>query len=236
MSNSDTAKRAAAEAAARLVQDGMVVGLGSGSTLAHLVKALGRRVREEGLHIIGIPTSTETEALALMQGITLAELAETPIDLALDGADEVETGTLRLIKGLGGALLREKIVVESSKRFVVLGDASKIVATLGARAKLPVEVAQFGHRATAQRIAALGGQPVLRLEPGGLARETDGGNVIYDCGGFAPILDPFTLQRQLRSIAGVVETGLFLDRAEQAIIGAADGTVSVLRPLRPRGE
>lgn len=229
MGNGDTAKRAAAAAAAALVQDGMLVGLGSGSTLAFVVAELGRRVREEGLHLIGIPTSTQTEALALMQGITLAELADTAIDLALDGADEVETGTLRLIKGLGGALLREKIVVENSRRFVVVGDAGKIVATLGGRSKLPVEVVQFSHRATARRLAELGGQPTLRLDRAGRPFETDGGNVIYDCGGFAPIRDPFTLQRQLRAIAGVVESGLFLDCAEQAIIGAEDGTVSVLR-------
>ncbi len=236
MSNSETAKRAAAEAAAALVQSGMVVGLGSGSTLAHVVTALGRRVREEGLRIIGIPTSTETEALALASGITLADLAATDIDLAIDGADEVETGTLRLIKGLGAALLREKIVVQSSRRFVVVADASKIVTTLGSRAPLPVEVVRFGHGATARRLAGLGGKPVLRLDAAGEPRITDGGNVIYDCGGFAPIRDPFTLQRQLKAMAGVVESGLFLDCAEQAIIGAPDGTISTMRPLRPPGE
>jgi len=213
-----------------------VVGLGSGTTMVHAVKAIGRRVREEGLRIIGIPTSTEAEALALTSGITLAELGATPIDLDIDGADEVETGTLRLIKGLGGALLREKIVVQASRRFVVVADTSKIVAQLGSRSPLPVEVVRFGHGATARRLVELGGRPVLRLDPSGLARLTDGGNVIYDCGGFAPIRDPFTLQRQLRAIAGVVETGLFVDCAEQAIIGAEDGSVSVMRPLRPRGE
>ena len=236
MNPSDMAKRAAADAAVALVETGMVVGLGSGSTLAHVVAALGRRVREEGLRIIGIPTSTETEALALTSGITLAELDDTPIDLAIDGADEVETGTLRLIKGLGAALLREKIVVQASRRFVVVADASKIVVTLGARAPLPVEVVRFGHGATARRLTELGGMPVLRLDPSCLPRLTDGGNVIYDCPGFAPIRDPFTLQRQLRAIVGVVESGLFLDCAEQAIIGAADGSISVMRPLRPQGE
>ena len=120
---SDAAKRAAAEAAAALVQPGMVVGLGSGSTVVHLVNALGRRVREEGLRITGIPTSTETEALARANTIPLTDLDATDIDLAIDGADEVETGTLRLIKGLGAALLREKIVVQSSRRFVVVAPA-----------------------------------------------------------------------------------------------------------------
>jgi ribose 5-phosphate isomerase A len=228
MSGSDAAKRAAADAAAELVQDGMLVGLGSGSTAKHLVIAVGRRVRA-GLRIVGIPTSTETEALALANGITLAELATEMIDLTIDGADEVERGTLRLIKGLGGALLREKIIAESSRRFVVVADASKVVDTLGERAPLPVEVVRFGQGATARRLADLGGRPLLRRDHGGQPFVTDGGNVIYDCAGFAPIRDPFTLQRELHSIAGVVETGLFIDRAEQAIIGAPDGSVSVMR-------
>ncbi len=231
MKQGDMAKRAAADAAAALVQDGMVVGLGSGSTLAYVVAALGRRVRDEGLRIVGIPTSTETEALALAEGITLAELDGSQIiDLAIDGADEVETGTLRLIKGLGAALLREKIVVEASRRFVVVADGSKIVTHLGERAPLPVEVVRFGQGSTARRLGELGGKPVLRLDKSGQPRITDGGNVIYDCGGFAPIRDPFTLQRQLKAIAGVVESGLFLECAEQAIIGAADGSTHVMRP------
>jgi len=229
MSGHDAAKRAVGEAAALLVRDGMLVGLGSGTTVKFLVLALGRRVRD-GLRMVGVPTSIETEALALAHGITLADPEAAMIDLTIDGADEVERGTLRLIKGLGGALLREKIVAESSRRFVIVADESKIVATLGDLAPLPVEVARFGHLATARRIAELGGRPALRLDRGGAPFISDGGNMIFDCAGFAPIRDPFTLQRQLRAIAGVVETGLFIDRAEQAIIGAADGSVSVMRP------
>ncbi len=232
MSNADLAKRAAAEAAARLVENGMVVGLGSGSTVRHLVAALGRRVREEGLRMVGVPTSTETDALALTHGITLAEPDAAPIALAIDGADEVERGTLRLIKGLGGALLREKIVAEAAQRFVVIADASKLVDRLGEHAPLPVEVVRFGHAATARRLADLGGQPVLRRVQGETVFVTDGGNVIYDCAGFAPIRDPFTLQRQLGSIAGVVETGLFLEHADRALIGSPDGTVTVLEHVR----
>jgi ribose 5-phosphate isomerase A len=144
----EAAKLAAATAAAALVQSGMLVGLGSGSTVRHLVIALGRRVREEGLRIVGVPTSTETEALALAHGITLAEPDAALLDLAIDGADEVELGSLRLIKGLGGALLREKIVAESARRFVVVADASKLVDTLGSKAPLPVEVVRFGQGAT----------------------------------------------------------------------------------------
>jgi ribose 5-phosphate isomerase A len=229
MGGQDAGKRAAGEAAAALVGDGMLVGLGSGTTVKYVIEALGRRVRE-GLRIVGVPTSTETEALALANGITLAEADAAMIDLDIDGADEVERGTLRLIKGLGGALLREKIVAESSRRFVVVADASKLVAMLGDKAPLPVEVVRFGHLATARRLADLGARPVLRLDRGGAPFVTDGGNVIFDCPGFAPIRDPFTLQRQLRAIAGVVETGLFIDRAEQAIIGAPDGSARVLRP------
>jgi ribose 5-phosphate isomerase A len=193
----------------------------------HLIVALGQRVRE-GLRIVGVPTSTGTEALARAHGITLTEPATTPLDLAIDGADEVERGTLRLIKGLGGALLREKIIAEAARRFVVVADASKIVTMLGERAPLPVEVVRFGHVATGRRLEMLGGRPMLRAGGNGVPFVTDGGNVIFDCAGFAPIRDPFTLQRELRAIAGVVETGLFVDRAERAIVGAPDGSVSTM--------
>lgn len=228
MTGADQGKRAAAEAAAQLVESGMVVGLGSGSTVRFLIEALGRRVRDEGLRIVGIPTSTETDALALTHGITLAEPGAAPIELAIDGADEVEQGTLRLIKGLGGALLREKIVAQAARRFVVIADAGKVVSTLGARVPLPVEVVRFGHAATAQRLADLGGRPVLRRMQGETVFVTDGGNVIYDCTGFGPIRDPFTLQRELYAVAGVVETGLFLDCAERVLIGSPDGGVAVM--------
>ncbi|MDA8252602.1 MAG: ribose-5-phosphate isomerase RpiA [Rhodospirillales bacterium] len=228
MSGAEQAKRAAAEAAARLVEEGMLVGLGSGSTVRYLIEALGRRVREEGLSMVGIPTSTETDALALTHGITLAEPGAAPIALAIDGADEVERGTLRLIKGLGGALLREKIVAEAAARFVVIADASKVVERLGERAPLPVEVVRFGHAATARRLAELGGRPVLRRLRGEAVFVSDGGNVIYDCPGFTPIRDSFTLQRDLRAMAGVVETGLFAHHAGCALIGGADGRVTVM--------
>jgi ribose 5-phosphate isomerase A len=222
----DAAKRAAGEAAAALVEDGMVVGLGTGSTMHFAVEALGRR----NLRIIGVPTSRETEALAKRLGITVSEPIDRPIDLALDGADEVETGTLRLIKGHGGALLREKIVAEASRRFVVVADVTKVVPRLGVLAPLPVEVEQFGHVATAARIAALGGEPTLRMDANKQPVVTDGGNFLLDCDGFAPILDPFTLERSLRAVAGVIGTGLFLLPVEQALLGGDDGSVRVLRP------
>jgi ribose 5-phosphate isomerase A len=228
MNGMDAAKRAVGEAAAALIEDGMLVGLGSGSTASLMVRALGRRVREQGLRITGVPTSVDTENLARAEGIPLAELGTGRLDLVIDGADDIERGTLRLIKGLGGALLREKIVAEAGTRFVVIGDSSKVVATLGDRSPVPVEVVRFGQVATAGRLAALGGKPVLRLGRDGAPFVTDGGNVIYDCAGFAPIRDPFTLQRELKSIAGVVETGLFLNVAQQALIAAPDGSVTTL--------
>lgn len=220
----DDAKRAAGEAAALLVEDGMRVGLGTGSTMRHVVAALGRRA----LRIVGVPTSVETETQARALGIALDEPNSRPIDLAIDGADEVEIGTLRLIKGLGGALLREKIVAQTSRRFVIVADASKKVDRLGDRAPLPVEVVRYGHLATASRIGELGGAPILRMGAEGIPFVTDGGNLVYDCRGFAPILDPFTLQRALHAIAGVVETGLFLMRVEQAVIATESGAIETM--------
>jgi ribose 5-phosphate isomerase A len=222
----EAAKHSAAEAAAALVEDGMLVGLGSGTTMHHVVAALGRRKPR----ITGVPTSRETEAQARQLGIQTIEPADATLDLALDGADEIETSTMRLIKGHGGALLREKIVAEASRRFVIVADGSKIVERLGALAPLPVEITRFGHLRTASRVAALGCTPKLRPGADGAPFITDGGNYLLDCSGFAPILDPFTLERSLRAIAGVVGTGLFLLPVEQAIVGMDDGSVQVLRP------
>ena len=223
----EAAKHAAGEAAAALVEDGMLVGLGTGSTVRHLVAALGRRVRQDGLRITGVPTSLATAAQATELGIRLAE-PDGPIDLAIDGADEVERGTLRLIKGLGGALLREKIVAQLARRFVVVADSGKLVTRLGEHAPLPVEVTRFGLAATTRRVSEAGGAPVLRLGKDGAVFVTDGGNVILDCAGFAPINDPFTLTRTLRAIAGVIETGLFLQIATEALIARPDGGVERL--------
>jgi ribose 5-phosphate isomerase A len=185
-------------------------------------------VREEGLAFAGIPTSEATAARARALGLLIAA-PDTPCDLAIDGADQIERGTLRLLKGGGGALLREKIVAESAARFVVVADAAKLVGRLGTGFPLPVEVTPFGHEATARRIAALGGRPALRMA-GGTPFRTDNGNLILDCPGFAPIRDPFTLDRVLRSLAGVVCTGLFLLPVECAFIGHEDGRVEELRP------
>ena len=229
MSGADLQKRAAAEAAVALVEDDMTLGLGTGSTMKFALAALGRRVREEGLQIRGVATSLHTEEAARSVGIVLTDFASvSSLDLAIDGADEVESGTLRLIKGLGGALLREKVVAEAARRFVVVADASKLVRRLGEHAPVPVEVIRFGHEVTARRLSGLAGRPVLRLNQDQTPFITDNGNLIYDCH-MGPVGEAKSLAIALRSIAGVVEHGLFLEGVEQAIIGEADGSARVLR-------
>lgn len=225
---SEAGRRAAAEAAAALAEPGMRLGLGTGRTMEFVLRALARRIREEGLRVTGIPTSLATAARARALSIPLAE-PDAPCDLAIDGADQVERGSLRLLKGGGGALLREKIIAESAHRFVVVADAAKLVDHLGTGFPLPVEITPYGHALATHRIAALGGTPALRLRDGAPVA-TDNANLVLDCPGFAPIRDPFTLERSLRAIAGVVATGLFLLPVERALIGHEDGTVGDLRP------
>lgn len=164
LSQQDQWKKEAGEAAARLVENGMVVGLGTGSTAAFAVAALGRRVKQDGLRIVGIPTSERTTEQANTLRIPLTTFAEhTQIDLTIDGADEVLPGALYLIKGHGGALLREKIVAAASKRMAVVADDTKIVQRLGQLVAVPVEVVPFGWQVTARRLQELGGNPTMRL-------------------------------------------------------------------------
>jgi ribose 5-phosphate isomerase A len=228
MTTPDDQKRAAGEAAAALVEDGMVVGLGTGSTAVWFVKALAAR----GLRITGVATSTSTADLAASLGVALAELGETRgIDLTVDGADEIGPG-LALIKGGGGALLREKLVWEASSHCVVIADAAKSVPVLGAY-PLPIEVVAFGHKTTALRICdvlaefEIAMMPRLRMKDAAPVR-TDSGNLIYDaaCG---RIGEPAALAAALKSVTGVVEHGLFLDLADQALIGGPAG-VTTLEP------
>ena len=231
--SADNEKRVAGEAAAALVEDGMTVGLGTGSTAAWFVKALGARIRGEGLSLTGVATSRATEALAAECGVPVIDLdaATNGIDLTVDGADEVGPG-LALIKGGGGALLREKLVWSASRRCVVIADAGKVVDRLGAFG-LPVEVAAFGHASTARRVAGLlwelgySGVPVLR-KSAGATYATDNGGVIYDLP-VGAIAEPQALAEGLKAIVGVVEHGLFLNLAEHALVGGADG-VAVLAP------
>lgn len=218
------AKRAAAEAAALLVEDGMVVGLGSGSTAALAIEAIGRRAPR----IVGVPTSDKSAGLARSFGIRLATLAEQPrLDLTIDGADEVETGTLDLIKGRGGALLREKIVASATARLVIVADETKVVARLSAAERpIPVEVVPFGWESTAGRLCALGAGPKLREN-----FVTDGGHYILDC--FWPEMGAAAeLARRLDSVVGAVEHGLFIGMTSEAVIGDDRGGTRVLRRER----
>jgi ribose 5-phosphate isomerase A len=221
-SERDALKRAAAEEAAKLVEDGMIVGLGTGSTAAFAIEALARRHRQ-GLRFVGIPTSERTAAQAAAAGIPLTSFAEhRHIDLTIDGADEVERGTLNLIKGLGGALLREKIVAAASRHLAIIVDGSKLVDRLGTRVPVPVEVVAFGLEATQATLEVLGASARLRLSPAGEPFITDSGNCIIDCR-FAPITDPARLEERIRRIVGVVESGLFIGRADPVFVADAAG-------------
>lgn len=212
-------KRAAAEAAAALVEDGMVVGLGSGTTAALAVEAIGRR----GPRIVGVATSEKTAALARGLGIALTTLAERPrIDLTIDGADEVEVGTLHLVKGLGGALLREKLVACATDRLVIVADESKVVQRV--KGPVPVEVVPFAWESTAARLRAIGAVPTLRE-----GFVTDGGHYILDCR-WAEMETAAELAGRLDGVVGVVEHGLFTGMAAEAIVGGREG-VRVLRRL-----
>jgi ribose 5-phosphate isomerase A len=228
----DAQKRAAAEAAAALIEDGMVVGLGTGSTAYFAIEALIRRVRE-GLSILGIATSERSDAQARAGGIPLTTFAEhRRLDITIDGADEIATGSLDLIKGLGGALLREKIVAAASDRLVIVADARKLVDRLGGTAKLPVEVVPFGWQTTSERLAQLGAHPVLR---GGEASpfHTDGGNLILDCD-FGRIADPAALDQAIGQTIGVVETGLFIGMAGMALVADHTGVHRIVSPATDR--
>jgi len=216
----DALKRAAAEAAVELVQDGMVVGLGTGSTAAFAVEALARRHRQ-GLRFLGIPTSEPTAGHARAAGIPLTSFAEhRQIDLTIDGADEVERGTLNLIKGLGGALLHEKIVAAASRRLAIVVDGTKLVDRLGTHVPVPVEVVTFGLDATRAALEVLGAQ--LRLSPAGAPFVTDGGNRILDCR-FGSIADPARLEQRIKRLVGVIESGLFISRADPVFVADAAG-------------
>ena len=221
-------KKEAAKAAAKLVENDMVVGLGTGSTAAFLVAELGRRVAEEGLRFTGIPTSERTAEQARSLGIPLTSFAERArIDLTIDGADEVELGTLYLIKGHGGALLREKIVAAASKRMAVMVDESKLVKRLGSTFSVPVELVPFGWQATEQKLKDLGAKPSLRPGVDGKPYVTDGGHYILDCA-FGPMSDPKKIARELDEVVGVVEHGLFLNLAQQVFVGGPKG-VKILK-------
>ena len=215
------AKRRAGERAIEFVEDGMAVGLGTGSTAYWAVAHLGERVRE-GLRVRCVPTSRRTEEQARALGIPLVSLGDVAeLDIAIDGADEIGPG-LALVKGGGGALLREKLVASAARRFVVIADASKKVEVLG-RFPLPVEVVPFAWELTARRVGSVVGvEPALRRDPDGGPFVTDNGNVILDCRCGA-IPDPAHTERGLKSLTGVVESGLFVNMAHQAVLADEEG-------------
>jgi ribose 5-phosphate isomerase A len=217
----DSLKRAAGESAASLVEDGMVVGLGTGSTAKFAVEAIGARVRA-GLKILGVPTSGQTAAQARSLGIPLGELtADRRVDLTIDGADEVDIHNLDLIKGKGGALLREKIVASVSDGLVIVVDESKLVEKLG-RGILPVEVVRFGWEATARKLRELGAAPALRKDAAGEAFVSEGGNYIVDCT-LNGELSPAALASAIDGVVGVVEHGLFLGMTSRVFSAGAEG-------------
>jgi ribose 5-phosphate isomerase A len=220
-------KRIAAEKAAEAVADGMVLGLGTGSTAALAVEAIGRRV-QQGLRVVAIPTSEATAAQSRRLGIPLVDFAaHATVDLTIDGADAVGRTRLDLIKGLGGALLREKIVAAASKRMIVIVDESKLAGAFGTRCPVPVETVQFGWQSTQRRLDALGCETRLRRRADGEPLITDGGNYVLDCA-FGAIADPAALEARLKQLVGVVESGLFIGLATEVIVAGAGG-IEVLR-------
>jgi len=226
MSTQDEEKRQVAIAAAEYVRGGMALGLGSGSTVYFFLEELGRRVTA-GLDVVGIPTSERTAALARDFGIPLATFDQRQeLDLAVDGADEVDPA-LNLIKGHGGALLREKIIAMAARRLVIVVDSSKLSQALGTSMTLPVEVVPFAGPLAQQRLAALGARPDLRIDEGGKPYLTDNGNWILDCA-FAPMADPARLEAEINRVPGVMENGLFIGLASEVLV-ARSGSVERLK-------
>lgn len=217
-------KKEAAERALTAVRSGMVIGLGTGSTAVYMIRALGQMLADGRLQAIrGIPTSEAAARAAELAGVPLTTLNDHPqVDLTIDGADEISP-QLMLIKGLGGALLREKIVAVASRRMIVIADGSKKVARLATLAPLPVEVVPFAQKPVADYLASLGARPVLRQQSAGQPFITDEGNIILDCHFAEGIADPGALAQAIKQRPGVVEHGLFLGLAQTAVIATGTG-------------
>ncbi len=221
-------REAAGKHAASMVRDGMLLGLGTGRTASAFVRSLGARVRDEGLRVKGVPTSEATAALAREVGVALTTLEENPtLDLAVDGADAVDPA-LGCIKGLGGALLREKIVAAACARFVVIVSSDKLVEHLGMGPHVPVEVVRFGWSRTRKTLEDLGAKTTIR---GGESAPfvTDGGNLIVDCR-FDAKADPGALAASIKALTGVVEHGYFLRMATELIVAGLDGGIELRTP------
>lgn len=226
----DEFKRAAAERAVAAVADGMIVGLGSGTTAEFALAALATRMAG-GLRIVGVPTSERTASLARRYSIPLVPFDGRPIDLAIDGADEIARGTLNLIKGGGGSLVREKLIARASRRFIVIADERKLVDQLGTHAPLPVALLSFARARVLQELAALGAAGTIR-QAGGRDFVTDDGLVIADCA-CGVIADPAALAPRIAAIPGVVDSGLFLGLAAEAIVAGAAGVRVYTAARRP---
>ncbi len=220
------AKEAAGRHAAGFVEEGMTVGLGTGSTVHFTLAALGERVKA-GLGIRGVPTSIDTERKARELGIAIVGLEEAPaIDLAIDGADEIDS-SFQMIKGGGGALLREKVVARAAQHVVIVVDPDKVVARLGERFLLPIEVVPFARAIVRRELERMKAEPVLRLVDRGRVYRTDNGNEILDVRFPGGIADPASLERELASIPGIVESGLFVGLADLLVVGRESGEVEI---------
>ena len=225
---SDRHKELAARKAVEYIGDGMVVGLGTGSTAEFAIRALGERVKAEGLEIQCVPTSEASAALGEQVGLDIQSFEDNPvIDLTIDGADEVDPD-LNLIKGLGGALLREKIVAAASTREIIIIDPGKLVDRLGTRAPLPVEVIPFAWGLAQMRLMDVAQRAELRRANDGELYVTDNGNLILDCHFPDGIDDAATLDRRIDEIPGVVENGLFVDLTDIVVVGLDDGQCRVM--------
>ncbi len=223
---SDDLKRLAALAALEEIRNGMVVGLGTGSTAAHFIRELGARVRD-GLNIVAIPSSEASREMAEQGGIRLTTLGEHPhINVTVDGADEVSP-QLDLTKGLGGALVREKVVAHASERVVIIVDEGKIVEKLGSRAVIPVEVVPFAVDFVIHRLSAWGGLPRVR-EKDGKVFVSDNGNYVIDWK-YGPLDQPALVEKQIKSVTGVVDSGLFCQVAQLVIVAGSGGIRKMVR-------
>jgi ribose 5-phosphate isomerase A len=224
------AKQRAGEAAIAHVKDGMIVGLGTGSTAKYFIEAIAAAVKTGKLRDIrAVPTSVNSEKLAREAGLPVLTFAQTSkIDLTVDGADEIAPD-LTLIKGLGGALLREKLVAQNSSKLVIIADAGKLVAKLGTKSPLPVEVTPFGFEASERFLHDLGCTPALRRKENNEIFITDNGNYIFDCK-FSEIPDPRDLNQKLATRAGIVESGLFINLAHMAIVADNETVWTIAKP------
>ena len=224
----EEAKKRVCLEAVKHIKDGFIIGLGSGSTVAYAIQETGKRIQQRKLRILGVPTSYQAMILAVQCGIPITTLNEHPqLNLMIDGADQIDS-QLNLIKGMGGALTREKIVASAAKQFVVVADETKLTEKLGANCAVPVEVLPFALPTVASKMRAMEGKPVLREAKGKVGPVvTDNGNFILDVD-FGPINAPRKLDSQMKSIPGVVETGLFVEMADIVYVGTRVGTVQKL--------